>query len=55
MTPSSRLPAAPRCHKSQVDPGDGQWLRDWAAEVGRATGLPYAEALRVIKLVADER
>ena len=40
-----------RCHKSQVDPGNGQWLRDWAAEVGQAVGLPYAEAFRVMKLV----
>jgi len=39
-----------RCHKSQVDPGDGQWLRDWAAEDGKAAGMPYAEAFRVMKL-----
>jgi len=43
-----------RCHKSQVDPGDGQWIRDWAAEAGKAVGMPYAEAFRVIKLV-DEK
>ena len=43
-----------RCHKSQVDPGDGQWIRDWAAEAGKAAGMPYAEAFRVIKLV-DEK
>lgn len=43
-----------RCHRSQVDPGDGQWIRDWAAETGKAAGLPYAEAFRVIKLV-DEK
>lgn len=43
--------AALRCHKSQVDPGDGQWIRDWAAETGKAAGIPYAEAFRVIKLV----
>lgn len=43
-----------RCHKSQVDPGDGQWLRDWAAEAGKAAGMPYAEAFRVMKLVRDE-
>ena len=43
-----------RCHKSQVDPGDGQWLRDWAAEAGKAAGMPYAEAFRVMKLVDDE-
>jgi LmbE family N-acetylglucosaminyl deacetylase len=47
--------AALRCHKSQVDPGDGQWLRDWASETGKAAGLPYAEAFRVMKLVEDER
>ena len=39
-----------RCHKSQVDPGDGQWLRDWAAADGKAAGMPYAEAFRVMKL-----
>ncbi|MCX7670386.1 MAG: PIG-L family deacetylase, partial [Anaerolineae bacterium] len=39
-----------RCHKSQVDPGDGQWLRDWAAADGKAAGLTYAEAFRVMKL-----
>jgi len=43
-----------RCHKSQVDPGDGQWIRDWAAEAGKAVGTQYAEAFRVIKLV-DEK
>jgi LmbE family N-acetylglucosaminyl deacetylase len=43
-----------RCHKSQVDPGDGQWLRDWAAEAGKAGAMPYAEAFRVMKLVRDE-
>jgi LmbE family N-acetylglucosaminyl deacetylase len=43
-----------RCHKSQVDPGDGQWIRDWAAEAGKAAGMLYAEAFRVIKLVDDK-
>lgn len=43
-----------RCHKSQVDPGDGQWLRKWAAEDGKAAGLTYAEAFRVMKLVNQE-
>ena len=42
-----------RCHKSQIDPGDGQWIREWAAEAGKAAGLPYAEAFRVIKLVEE--
>lgn len=40
-----------RCHKTQLDVGDGQWLRDWAAEVGKASGLAYAEAFRVMRLV----
>jgi hypothetical protein len=43
-----------RRHKSQLDPGDGQWVRDWAAESGKATGLAYAEAFRVMKLVSEE-
>jgi LmbE family N-acetylglucosaminyl deacetylase len=42
-----------RCHKSQVDPGDGKWVREWAAETGKSGGLEYAEAFRVIKLVQD--
>jgi LmbE family N-acetylglucosaminyl deacetylase len=44
-----------RCHKSQLDPGDGQWIRDWAAESGKAGGVAYAEAFRVMKLVTEER
>jgi LmbE family N-acetylglucosaminyl deacetylase len=43
-----------RCHKSQLDPGDGQWIRDWAAESGKAANLPYAEGFRVMKLVREE-
>ncbi len=39
-----------RCHKSQLDPGDGQWVREWAAEAGKRAGVPYAEAFRVMKL-----
>ena len=39
-----------RCHKSQVDPGDGQWIRHWASETGKAAGIEYAEAFRVMKL-----
>ena len=46
--------AALRCHKSQVDPGDGQWIRNWAAEAGKAAGMPYAEAFRVMKLVDEQ-
>lgn len=43
-----------RCHKSQVDPGDGQWIRDWAAETGKAGELPFAEAFRVMRLVREQ-
>lgn len=39
-----------RCHKSQLDPGDGQWVRDWAAEAGKRGGMQHAEAFRVMKL-----
>lgn len=42
-----------RHHKSQVDPGDGQWIRDWASETGKAADLSAAEAFRVMKLVRD--
>jgi LmbE family N-acetylglucosaminyl deacetylase len=44
-----------RCHKSQLDPGDGDWIRQWAAEAGKAANLEYAEAFRVMKLVDEER
>jgi LmbE family N-acetylglucosaminyl deacetylase len=43
-----------RCHKSQLDPGEGQWVREWAAETGKAVDLAYAEAFRVMKLVNEE-
>jgi LmbE family N-acetylglucosaminyl deacetylase len=43
-----------RCHKSQLDPGDGQWIRDWATEIGKAGNLEYAEAFRVMKLINQE-
>jgi len=46
--------AALRCHKSQLDPGDGKWIRDWAAESGKAANLPFAEGFRVMKLVSEE-
>ncbi len=43
-----------RCHKSQLDPGDGQWIRDWAAQSGKAGNLAFAEGFRVMKLVREE-
>lgn len=42
-----------RCHKSQLDPGDGKWVREWAAETGKARDMAYAEAFRVMKLVSE--
>ena len=42
-----------RCHKSQVDPGDGQWIRDWAAETGKAAELAAAEGFKVMKLMQE--
>jgi LmbE family N-acetylglucosaminyl deacetylase len=44
-----------RCHKSQLDPGDGAWVREWAAETGKGGELEYAEAFRVMRLVNEER
>lgn len=44
-----------RCHKSQLDPGDGEWIRQWAAESGKAANVAYAESFRVMKLVDEER
>jgi LmbE family N-acetylglucosaminyl deacetylase len=43
-----------RHHKSQLDPGDGKWIREWAAETGKAANVPFAEAFRVMKLVNAE-
>lgn len=43
-----------RCHKSQLDPGDGQWIREWATNTGKAANLPYAEAFRVMTLVPPD-
>lgn len=43
-----------RCHKSQLDPGDGKWIRDWATEIGKNANMEYAEAFRVMKLVQPD-
>lgn len=42
-----------RCHKSQLDPGDGQWIREWAAGDGKPAGIAFAEAFRVMRLVRE--
>jgi LmbE family N-acetylglucosaminyl deacetylase len=42
------------CHKSQLDVGDGEWIRQWAAETGKPAGIAYAEAFRVFKLVEEK-
>lgn len=44
-----------RCHASQVQVGDGQWLRDWAAETGKVAGMEYAESFRVMRLVREQQ
>jgi LmbE family N-acetylglucosaminyl deacetylase len=36
------------CHRSQVQPEDAEWLRQWDAEYGVKAGTPYAEAFRVL-------
>jgi LmbE family N-acetylglucosaminyl deacetylase len=43
-----------RCHVSQVEIGDGDWVREWAAEIGKTAGVPFAEAFRVMRLVSNE-
>jgi LmbE family N-acetylglucosaminyl deacetylase len=43
-----------RHHKSQLDPGDGEWIKKWAQETGKDANVPYAEAFRVMKLVNAE-
>lgn len=42
------------CHKSQVGDDVGKWVREWAAEAGKAAGLAYAETFRVMKFVNEE-
>jgi LmbE family N-acetylglucosaminyl deacetylase len=44
-----------RCHASQVQVGDGEWVRNWAAETGKTAGLAYAEAFRVMRLVREHQ
>ncbi len=42
------------CHRSQVGPEAGEWVREWAAERGRAHGCAYAEVFRVLRFVEEE-
>ena len=44
-----------RCHASQVQVGDGEWVRNWAAETGKTAGLAYAESFRVMRLVREHQ
>jgi LmbE family N-acetylglucosaminyl deacetylase len=44
-----------RCHASQVQVGDGDWVRNWAAETGKTAGLTYAEAFRVMRLAREHQ
>lgn len=43
-----------RHHRSQVEVGDGKFIRDWAAEDGKAHGIAYAESFKVMKLHREE-
>ncbi|MBO9322123.1 MAG: PIG-L family deacetylase, partial [Roseiflexus sp.] len=44
-----------RRHASQVQVGDGEWVRNWAAETGKTAGLAYAESFRVMRLVREHQ
>lgn len=44
-----------RCHASQVQVGDGEWIRNWAAQTGKAAGMAYAEAFRVMRLTREHQ
>jgi LmbE family N-acetylglucosaminyl deacetylase len=42
-------------HVSQIDTHEvDKWMYEWAAEAGKAKGIQYAEAYRVIKLQDEE-
>jgi LmbE family N-acetylglucosaminyl deacetylase len=44
-----------KAHASQLFTGEvDQWLRGWGEEDGKAAGLKYAEAYRVMVLKEDE-
>jgi LmbE family N-acetylglucosaminyl deacetylase len=43
-----------RCHKSQVEIGDGQFIREWAAESGKLGNMEFAEPFKVMRFVAEE-
>ena len=43
-----------RHHKSQVDVGDGAFIRQWAADDGKAANIPLAESFKVMKLYHEE-
>lgn len=47
--------AALRHHKSQVEVGDGEFIRKWATETGAPQGMTYAESFKVMKLVNEEQ
>jgi LmbE family N-acetylglucosaminyl deacetylase len=41
------------CHRSQVGAEVEQWVREWAAEGGKAAGVPFAESFRVMTFRRD--
>jgi LmbE family N-acetylglucosaminyl deacetylase len=46
--------AALLCHKSQVGPEAGDWVREWNAETGKKISVPYAEAFRMMRFDRDK-
>jgi LmbE family N-acetylglucosaminyl deacetylase len=42
------------CHRSQVGPEVEQWVREWAAETGKAGELPLAESFAVMRFTQDQ-
>jgi LmbE family N-acetylglucosaminyl deacetylase len=42
-----------RCHQSQLNGQDLEFVRKWDAEAGKQAGYEYAESYRVLKLVQD--
>jgi LmbE family N-acetylglucosaminyl deacetylase len=43
-----------RHHKSQVEVGDGEFIRQWAREDGAKANMEMAESYKVMKLVKEE-
>lgn len=46
--------AALRHHKSQVEVGDGEFIRQWAREDGAKANMEMAESFKVMKFINEE-